>query len=181
MRWVADHAFELGGIPGQLAVAGWSSGANIAAVTCRRARDAGGPAISGQLLLTPVTDCDMTRPSYVENADGYVLTAAVMRWFWDHCTGTADRTDPNVSPLRATDLSNLPPAFIVTCQFDPLRDEGIAYARAMAAAGVPVREITARGHTHTSLTLVDVVISGEGVRAEMADALQEFFAAAVPP
>jgi cation diffusion facilitator CzcD-associated flavoprotein CzcO/acetyl esterase/lipase len=180
VRWVADHAAELGGIPGQLAVAGWSAGANVAAVTCQRARGAGGPRISGQLLLTPVTDCDMTRASYVENADGYVLTASLMKWFWDHYADTAERTDPKASPLRAKDLSNLPPALVVTCQFDPLRDEGIAYAQAMAAAGVPVRQITARGHTHTSLTMVDVVVSGAGTRAEMASALRGFFKAAVP-
>jgi acetyl esterase/lipase len=101
-----------------------------------------------------------------------------MRWFLDHYAGRADRTDPQLSPLRAKDLSNLPAAFVVTCQFDPLRDEGIAYAKAMAAAGVPVREITARGHTHASLTMVDVVVSGEAVRAEMAGALRGFFASA---
>jgi acetyl esterase/lipase len=72
-------------------------------------------------------------------------------------------------------LSNLPPAFIVTCEFDPLRDEGIAYGQALAAAGVPVRQVTARGHTHTSLTMVDVVVSGAEHRAEMSSALRGFF------
>jgi cation diffusion facilitator CzcD-associated flavoprotein CzcO/acetyl esterase/lipase len=180
VRWVADHAQDLGGIPGQLAVAGWSAGANIAAVTCRLARDAGGPRISGQLLLTPVTDCDMTRRSYVENADGYVLTAALVKWFWDHYADPADRADPRASPLRAKDLANLPPAFIVTCEFDPLRDEGLAYGEAMAAAGVRVRQITARGHIHTSLTMVDVVVSGMDARAQMGSALRGFFATTVP-
>ena len=180
VRWVAGHARALGGIPGQLAVAGWSAGANVAAVTCQLARDAGGPEISGQLLLAPVTDCDLTRPSYAENADGYVMTAALMKWFWDHYADPADRAHPKASPLRARDLSNLPPAFIVTCEFDPLRDEGIAYAQAMAAAGVPVRQTTARGHIHTSLAMVDVVVSGAGARAEMCHALRGFFKAAVP-
>ena len=175
LRWVADHAAALGGLPGALAVAGWSAGANVAAVACQQARDAGGPAICGQLLLTPVTDCDMTRASYVENAEGYVLTASLMRWFWDFYADPADRANPKASPLRAADLSGLPPAFVVTCQFDPLRDEGIAYAQALAAAGVPARWITARGHTHTSLTMIDVVVSGEGTRAEMAGALRGFF------
>ena len=147
VRWVADHAAELGGIPGELVVAGWSAGANVAAVTCQQARDHGGPTISGQLLLTPVTDCDMSRPSYVENAEGYVLTAPLMTWFWDHYADPAQRLDPKASPLRASDLSNLAPAFIVTSQFDPLRDEGIAYAKALSAAGTPVSWITARGHT----------------------------------
>ncbi len=82
--------------------------------------------------------------------------------------------------MRAKDLSNLPPAFIVTCEFDPLRDEGIAYAEALAAAGVPVRQITARGHIHTSLTMVDVVVSGMDTRAQMGSALRGFFATTVP-
>jgi cation diffusion facilitator CzcD-associated flavoprotein CzcO/acetyl esterase/lipase len=175
VRWAGEHAVALGGIPGELAVAGWSAGANVAAVTCQQVRDHGGPEIRGQLLLTPVTDCDMTRSSYVENADGYVLTASLMKWFWDFYADAASRTHPKASPLRAKDLSTLPPAFVVTCQFDPLRDEGIAYAKAMAAAGVPVQQITARGHTHTSLTMIDVVVSGMPVRAEMAGALRGFF------
>jgi cation diffusion facilitator CzcD-associated flavoprotein CzcO/acetyl esterase/lipase len=176
IRWVADHAEELGGIPGQLAVAGWSAGANIAAVACQMARDAGGPSISGQLLMHPVTDCDMTRPSYVDNGDGYILTTALMQWFWDHYADPADRADPRVAPLRG-DLAGLPPACIVAADFDPLRDEGVAYARALQAAGVPVQSVRARGHTHTSLTMVGVVISGAPVRAEIAEALAGFFAA----
>jgi len=180
VQWIAAHAQELGGVPGQLAVAGWSAGANVAAVVCQTARDAGGPAITGQLLLTPVTDCDLARGSYVENADGYILTTPLMEWFWDHYADPADRSDPKASPLRAGDLSGLPPAFVVTCEFDPLRDEGIAYAEALEAAGVPVRHLPARGHTHTSLTMVDVVLSGAAVRAELGQALREFFGASVP-
>jgi len=175
VRWAGEHARELGAIPGQLAVAGWSAGGNLAAVTCRRVRDEGGPRILGQLLLTPVTDCEMTTRSYIDNADGYVLTAPLMRWFWDHYCDPADRADPRVSPLRAKDLSRLPPAFVVTCEFDPLRDEGQAYAAALASAGVPVQELRARGHTHLSPTMVDVVVSGEPVRAQMAEALRSFF------
>ena len=175
VRWVAEHARELGGIPGQLAVAGWSAGGNLAAVTCQRVRDEGGPRILGQLLLTPVTDSGMNTGSYVENAEGYVLTVPLMRWFWDHYCDEADRADPRVSPLRAKDLSRLPPAMVVTCEFDPLRDEGQAYAATLGRAGVPVQELRARGHTHLSPTMVDVVISGEPVRAQMAEALRGFF------
>ena len=177
-EWITAHATELGGIPGQLVVAGWSAGANLAAVVCQAARDAGGPAILGQLLLTPVTDCDMDRGSYKENADGFILTASLMRWFFDHYVDESDRQDPRVSPLRG-DLAGLPPAAIVTADFDPLRDEGLAYADALEAAGVPVRRIRARGHTHTSVGMVDVVISGAPVRAEMAEALTSWFPAAV--
>ncbi len=175
VRWVAEHATQLGGRPGALAVAGWSAGGNIAAVTCQLAHTTGGPRIAGQLLLTPVTDCDTSRPSYTENAEGYVLTTSLMKWFWDQYADPTSRTDPKASPLRARDLSKLPPAFVVTSEFDPLRDEGIAYAQALAAAGVPVRHVTARGHTHTSLTMVDVVVSGAGLRAEMSSALRGFF------
>ncbi|MBO0729027.1 MAG: alpha/beta hydrolase fold domain-containing protein, partial [Acidimicrobiaceae bacterium] len=81
VRWIADHAVDLGGVPGQLAVAGWSAGGNLAAVTCQRVRDAGGPEIAGQVLLCPVTDCDFDRPSYRENGEDYVLTTALMHWF----------------------------------------------------------------------------------------------------
>ena len=176
LRWVDAHAAELGGIPGQLAVAGWSAGGNVAAVACQQARDSGGPDICGQLLLTPVVDAEMTRPSYLENGDGYVLTSALMRWFWDHYADPADRGDPRAVPLRGR-LDGLPPACIVAADFDPLRDEGVAYARALEAAGVPVRHVRARGHTHTSVTMVGVVISGAPVRAEMAAALQGFFPA----
>jgi len=177
-EWIAAHATELGGIPGQLAVAGWSAGGNLATVVCQLARDAGGPAILGQLLLTPVTDCDTDRGSYKENADGFILTASLMRWFLDHYVDTEDRQDPRVSPLHGN-LAGLPPAAIVTADFDPLRDEGLAYADALEAAGVPVRRIRARGHIHTSVTMVDVVISGAPVRAEMAEALCSWFPAPV--
>jgi acetyl esterase/lipase len=173
------NAIELGGIPGQLAVAGWSAGGNVAAVACQLARDAGGPEISGQLLLTPAVDSDLTRPSYEENGDGYILTTPLMRWFWDHYADPADRDDPRAAPLRGN-LAGLPPACIVAADFDPLRDEGVAYARALEAAGVPARLVRARGHTHTSVTMVDVVLSGAPVRAEMAAALAGFFPAAEP-
>jgi cation diffusion facilitator CzcD-associated flavoprotein CzcO/acetyl esterase/lipase len=173
-QWVDANAASLGGIPGQLAVAGWSAGGNIAAVACQTARDAGGPRISGQLLICPALDSDMTRPSYAENGEGYILSTALMHWFWDHYADPADRGDPRAAPLRGN-LDGLPPACIVVADFDPLRDEGAAYARALQTAGVPARRIRARGHTHTSLTMVDVVISGTPVRAEMAAALRDFF------
>jgi acetyl esterase/lipase len=176
VQWIADHAEDLGGIPGQLAVAGWSAGANVAAVTCQLARDAGGPALTGQLLLTPVTDGTIERGSYEENGEGFLLTKALMRWFWDHYCDAQDRADPRASPLLGN-LDGLPEAMIVTCEFDPLRDEGNAYAAALAAAGVPVEHVQARGHMHTSLTMVDVIISSVSYREKMGDALRGFFAA----
>ncbi len=173
LRWVAEHAAELGGSPGPLLVAGWSAGANIAAVTCQLARDRGGPPIAGQLLVCPVTDCTFDRPSYVDNATGYFLTRSLMYWFWDLYCSPADRTDPRASPLRGK-LAGLPAAFVATCEFDPLRDEGIAYADAMATAGVPVEQLQAHGHFHSSFTMVDVVMTGVSGRAKMAEALRRF-------
>ncbi|WP_291858059.1 alpha/beta hydrolase fold domain-containing protein [Bradyrhizobium sp.] len=172
-RWIAEHAAELGGTAGSVMVAGWSAGGNLAAVTCQLARDRGGPQISGQLLVCPVTDCSFERPSYVDNATGYFLTRSLMYWFWDLYCSPADRTDPHVSPLRGT-LEGLPPALVATCEFDPLRDEGVAYAEALAAAGVPVEQLKARGHFHSSLTMVDVVITGASGRVQMAEALRRF-------
>jgi len=174
VQWIDAHATELGGIPGQLAVAGWSAGANVATVACQLARDVGGPQIVGQLLLAPATDSDLSRASYDENGEGYVLTTALMEWFWNHYADPADRTDPKAAPLRGN-LSGLPPAVVVTADFDPLRDEGIAYAQALSAAGVPARHVRARGHTHTSLTMVDMVLSGAPVRAEIAAEVRGFF------
>jgi len=169
--WLADNGADLGAAPGPILLAGWSAGANVAAVACQLARDAGRPFIAGQVLLNPVTDSDLTRPSYLENGEGYILTAPLMTWFWDHYAPVGQRTDPKAAPLRG-DLHGLPPAIVVTSEFDPLRDEGDAYAVALEAAGVPVEQIAARGHTHTSLTMVDVVLSGAPVRAELAAAVR---------
>ena len=154
-------------------VAGWSAGGNIAAVTCQLARDRGGPQIAGQLLLCPVTDCDFDRPSYRENAEGYFLTRPLMDWFWDmYCPPSRANRSARLAAARQT--GGLPQAFVVTCEFDPLRDEGIAYAQAMAAAGVPVEQLNARGQMHSSFTMVDVVITGVSGRQKMAEALRRF-------
>jgi cation diffusion facilitator CzcD-associated flavoprotein CzcO/acetyl esterase/lipase len=177
LRWIADHARELGGDPGRLAVCGWSAGGNVAAVACQLARDAGGPAIAGQVLITPVTDCDFSRPSYVENGEGYLLTAPLMQWFWDHYADPAQRTDPKASPLRAPSLAGLPPALVVTCEFDPLRDEGAAYAAALTKAGVATRHLPCRGLIHSAIPAVDMILSAGGARAEIARALREFVGA----
>jgi acetyl esterase/lipase len=174
VRWIAANAATLGGQPGRLAVCGWSAGGNVAAVVCQMARDAGGPRIDGQVLVTPVTDCDLTRESYVANADGYLLTTAAMRWFWDHYADPADRAHPKASPLRARSLAGLPPALVVTCEFDPLRDEGAAYADALAAAGVDVRHLACRGQIHTSVPMVDMIVSANGAREEIGVALRRF-------
>ncbi|MGA9361533.1 MAG: FAD-dependent oxidoreductase [Mycobacterium sp.] len=181
VRWVADNAQALGVIPGELVVCGWSAGGGIAAVVCRLARDMGGPNIAGQLLLTPCTSGDTTRASFAENADGYGLTTSLVRWFYDNYIDVADRSDPRFAPLLAADLSGLPLAVVVTAEFDPVRDDGEAYADALKAAGVPTEYVRARGHTHQSLAMVDVVISGASVRGRIADSLRGFFVATRAP
>ncbi|OJZ76247.1 steroid monooxygenase [Mycobacterium paraffinicum] len=173
-RWVGDNAEALGGIPGRLAVCGWSAGGGLAAVVCRLARDTNWPTIVGQVLLAPLTSGDMTCASFTENADGYGLTTPLLRWCYDHYIDAADRDDPRFAPLNAGDLSGLPPATVVTAEFDPLRDVGEAYAAALEAAGVPTEQVRARGHTHLSVQMVDVVLSGAPVRARMADALRRY-------
>jgi acetyl esterase len=150
-RWAADHATQLGGDPSRLVVAGDSAGGNLAAVVAQACRDGEGPALAAQLLIYPVTD--MTDPdgavhgSRHDNGEGYFLTQDDMRWF-ERCYATsADARDPRCSPLHG-ELSGLPPAVVVTAEFDPLRDEGEAYARALERVGVPVVALRYDGLIH---------------------------------
>jgi acetyl esterase len=139
-RWCAERVDELGGDRRRLVVGGDSAGGNLAAAVALAARDEG-PAVALQVLVYPVTDATCSSPSHAENGSGYLLTNAGMRWFWDHYLGDrgADAgDDPLASPLCAPDLSGLPPAVVLTAEFDPLRDEGEAYARRLADAGVDV-------------------------------------------
>jgi acetyl esterase len=139
LSWVDASLAELAGVRVPVIVAGDSAGANLAAVAAILARDAGGPPLAGQLLYYPVTDAVLDTPSYTENAEGYFLTRDLMRWFWNHYVpDAAQQLDFRYAPLRAPDLSNLPPALIQTAEFDPLRDEGEAYAERLSAAGTPV-------------------------------------------
>jgi acetyl esterase len=138
-RWAAAHAAALGTDPARVAVAGDIAGGNMAAVTALRVRDEGGPMLCGQLLLYPVTDYHTPgTASYEENAEGYGLTRDTMKWFWAHYLNNAsEAANPYASPLRALDLSRLPPALVITAEYDPLRDEGEIYAARLRAAGVP--------------------------------------------
>lgn len=172
-EWICANAQELGGVPGQLRVAGWSAGANLAAVVAHRAREVEALTISSQFLFNPVTDCDLDTTSYRTNGNGYILTRDLMAWFFDQYVPEVNRrTDPSVSPLREADLAGLPPTVLVTSEFDPLRDEGNAYATALKSAGVPTVLVEARGHVHSSLTLVDQVYSGAMVRERAVAALR---------
>jgi acetyl esterase len=138
-RWAAEHAGEIGVDSRRIALVGDSAGATLAAVTAIRIRDEGGPKLCGQILNCPLVDHERSRPSYRENAEGYFLTLELMKWFSGHYLRTPeDAIHPFASPLRANSLSGLPPAYVLTAQYDPLRDDGEAYADALTAAGVTV-------------------------------------------
>lgn len=137
VRAVIENARTLGVDPDRIAVAGDSAGGNLAAVTTLMARDRGGPSIAAQVLIYPVTDHSYATSSYEANGEGYLLTRASMEWFWGLYLGDrpGEGVSPLASPLRA-ELSDLPPALVITAEYDPLRDEGEAYAARLAQAGV---------------------------------------------
>lgn len=138
-RWIAENAGTFAVDAERVAVGGDSAGGNLAAVVAQLARERGGPWLRHQVLVYPATDPAMDTPSYRENADGYLLTRAAMEWFYGHyLPDPADRTNPLAAPLRATRLGGLPPATVITAEFDPLRDEAEAYAERLREAGVPV-------------------------------------------
>ncbi len=174
--WVADHAAELGGDAARLAVGGDSAGGNLAAVVALRARERGGPRLAFQLLVYPVTDYEFNRPSYIENADRYYLTREGMRWYWNHYLPShAAGTYPEASPLRAANLAGLPPALVITCEFDPLHDEGEAYAERLREAGVPVVLRRFDGMFHGFFRMRGVIDMAEEAIDEAADALRAAF------
>lgn len=146
-KWLAANATELGGDPGRLAVAGDSAGGHLAVGVALRARDEGVP-LAFQLLIYPCIDTDWTRPSMIDNAEGYFLTTADMKWFWGHFVPTEHRGNPLAVPMRADDVSGLPPALIQTAEFDPLRDEGEAWGARLAEAGVDVTVTRYPGVVH---------------------------------
>jgi acetyl esterase len=149
VEWLGHHAGDLGADPGRIAVSGESAGGNLAAAVAIRARDRGAPRIAAQLLVYPVLDFDLETPSYVAKATGFGLTKDSMRWYWEQYLGEgADGFAPEASPLRAETLTGLPPALIVTCEHDPLHDEGVAYARRLAEAGVRVEHNDEEGMIH---------------------------------
>ena len=136
-EWVAANAASIGADADRLGVAGDSAGGNLAAVVALMARDRGGPAIAHQLLVYPCCDMDSNAwPSQTENGFDYFLTKESMDWFYDQYVDPADRNNPYASPIKAADLGGLPPACVITAEYDPLRDEGEAYGRRLEEAGV---------------------------------------------
>jgi len=176
-RWAAAHAAEIGADPDRIAIAGDSAGANMAAVTALRVRDEGGPALCGQLLLYPVTDYHTPgTPSYRENGEGYGLTRKTMEWFWEHyLRDPSDGMHPHAAPLRAV-LSGLPPALVITAEYDPLRDEGELYAERLRAAGVPAGLSRYDGVNHGFMFWVGVVDKAGKAMHEACEWLRGAFA-----
>lgn len=144
LRWVAEHADDLDVDPTRIAVGGDSAGGNLSAVVAQRAAAEGGPRLSLQLLIYPGVDLRMGHASIAENGEGYFLTEDTMRWFCaQYLSGGADVEDPTISPLLAADdaLRDVAPAYVITAGYDPLRDEGQAYAKRLEAAGTAVTHV----------------------------------------
>ena len=171
--WVSEHAAKLGIDPARLAVGGDSAGGNLAAVVSLMARDRSGPPLALQLLLYPITDYDLDTASYQRYADGYLLTRDAMAWFWGHYVpdGVSPET-PYISPLRAPDHSNLPPALVITAECDPLADEGRAYAERLKAAGVAVTFNCYPGMIHGFIRRHRLLRQGRNGLDELAGALR---------
>jgi acetyl esterase len=149
LSWTAKNAVSFGGDGSRLAVGGDSAGGNLSAVLAIQARDAGGPELALQVLVYPVTDANLTTASYRENGSGYLLDEKQMRWFFTCYLGeNGDPSDWRISPLRCRKLENVAPALVITGEYDPLRDEGEAYALKLAAAGVDVQKQRYDGMIH---------------------------------
>jgi acetyl esterase len=177
LRFLGERGAELGADPRRLAVAGDSAGGNLAAVAALCARERRGPVLRFQLLVYPVADHRFDTPSYRDNAEGYFLTAAMMRWFWGHYLERAEQgDDPLASPLRAKDLSGLPPALVVTAEYDPLRDEGEAYAARLREAGVPTELRRYAGQIHGFFSMFDLLDDGRTALDHAAGALRKALA-----
>jgi acetyl esterase len=176
-EWVVAHASELGGDASRVAVMGDSAGGNLSAAIALLARERGGPKLAAQVLVYPALDPAGDTPSYRENASGYLLDEPGMRWFWSQYLQDGDHEkNPLAAPLRAEDLAGLPPATIITAEFDPLRDEGEAYAARLREAGVPATATRYDGMIHGFLGMPAMFDDADAAMATAATALREAFA-----
>jgi acetyl esterase len=178
-RWVADHAEELGVDPARIAVMGDSAGGNLAAAVALMSRDRGGPPLVLQVLVYPVTDAGCDTASHREVGRDYYLWTEEVAWTWtQYLADPADADHPYASPLRAPDLSGLPPALVVTPEYDVLRDEGEAYGRRLQEAGVPTTISRYPGMFHSFLTYLTVLDGARRANDEIAAALRAAFGTA---
>jgi acetyl esterase len=173
-QWTAANAARLAADPRRIAVGGDSAGGNLAAAISLKCRDAGGPALALQVLVYPVTNlASFDTPSYQEFAEGYFLSRAEMEWFRGHYLGSAaDARNPLASPLLAPDLRGLPPALVITGECDPLRDEGEAYARRLAEAGVAVTCTRYAGMIHPFFSWAGALSQGRQAIEQVAAAVR---------
>ncbi|QJY45432.1 alpha/beta hydrolase [Pseudonocardia broussonetiae] len=177
VQWAAGRVEDIAGSRVPLVVAGDSAGGNLAAVVSRRARDTGGPAIDLQVLVYPVTDCDLDNGSYRDPANQLMLSRDSMIWFWDlYAPSAASREDPDACPGRAADLAGLPPAVVLTAEHDVLRDEGEAYAARLRDAGVPVQQRMFEGQMHGFFTMVNILPGSAAGIGFVADAVHQHLA-----
>ena len=171
--WVADNADSIEAKSDTIAVFGESAGANLATVVSMMVRDRGGPQIGLQVLVYPVTNHDFDTPSYVKCAEGYILTRDKMKWFWNHYLEDDDEPDhPYISPLKADNLVGLPPALVLTAEYDPLCDEGEAYAGKLEIYGVPVTLSRYEGMIHGFFRMTARVDGARQALAEVSQALK---------
>jgi acetyl esterase len=176
--WAVASAARLGIDPRRVAVGGDSAGGNLATVVALVASERGGPALVHQVLIYPVTDYDFGTPSYRENATGYLLTRDGMRWFWNHYLAReAQGLERYASPLRAPSLAGLPSALVITAEYDPLRDEGEAYAARLRDAGVAVTLTQYPGMIHGFIRMTRILDKARTALDEIAGSLQKAFAA----
>ena len=168
--WVSENLAHGGAV----VVAGDSAGGNLAAVTAIRARDESGPAIALQVLVYPVVDHDFSTSSYDQHGEGgLILNRAEMVWFWDHyLPDPAERSHPHAAPLHASDHSGLPPAYVLVAEYDPLRDESLAYAAKLEAAGVPVEVRRFDDQIHAFFGMVNIMESADTAVAEIGTAIR---------
>lgn len=176
LRWVGAHAGEIGADPARLAVGGDSAGGNLAAAVTLLAREAGGPPPAGQLLVYPSTDQSADDASMRDNADPWLFNHHSVAWYARHyLADPADAANPLASPLRAADLSGLPPALVITAEHDPLRDQGEAYAHRLADAGVPVELTRYPGMAHGFFAMTATVDAATTATRQAAGFLRACF------
>ena len=173
-RWASDHARLLNIDPAKIAVGGDSAGGNLAAVVAQMAQDSKDFTVALQVLIYPMTDQSRAYPSYQRNAKGYMLTTAALYWFMDnYIPDVQDRKSPLASPMLRDSLAGLPPALVISAEFDPLVDENEAYAERLKAAGVPTEYVCFPGMIHPFFTLGGVVEDSARAEALVASALKK--------
>ncbi|MEK9916241.1 MAG: alpha/beta hydrolase [Betaproteobacteria bacterium] len=177
LHWVAAHATELGGDPGRIAVGGDSAGGNLAAVVALLAREKGGPKLCFQLLIYPCVAPEPETPSHHQFAEGYLLTRKTITWFFkQYLRSSKDTLDPRYAPLEEKDLSSLPPSLVIVAGFDPLRDEGVDYAKALIEAGNKVTLSNYEGMIHGFYLMGGMIDKANQAIEESARHLKEAFA-----